>query len=233
MSDARRSTRRTRLTRAAAIGAWLTAGAPAAAPAGALELTAPPGAACEVVAMADATSLSLRCGGGLWPARLAGVAAPRPGTPLQGGEPHGDASRAAARELLLGRRVVSGRGTVYLEGRDVRLELLGRGLVQRSAAGDDGVLAAAEAAARRARRGIWSHEVWRRHQAATTRPLDLPAPVQAPAQTLGALAERLAQRTPEERRRAFDAAVAALEPADPEVGGSGDPSARSEDGEPD
>lgn len=197
--------------------AWL----PAAVPAWALELAAPPGAECEVVAVPAVTSLSLRCGGGLWPARLAGVTAPRPGGPLEGGEPHGDDSLAAVRELLLGRRVVSGRGTVYLHGRDVRLELLDRGLVQRSAAGgDDAPLAAAEAAARRARRGIWSHEVWRRHQTATTRPLDLPAPAQPAPQPLGALAERLAQRTPEERRRAFAAALAALEPADPEVGGA-------------
>ena len=180
--------------------------------------TPPPLAACVVVEVRDATDLVLRCAGGRLEVRLPGVVAPRPGPPLLGGEPYGDASVEEARRWLGGLRLVRDGRTLRAGGSDVRHELLARGLVQlaRGAAATlPAELAAAERSARQRQLGVWSHEAWRRHQSDLTLALDLPAP--PPPPPLGAVAERLARHSREERRAAFDAALAALEARPPDA----------------
>lgn len=95
--------------------------------------------------------------------RLAGIDAP------ESGQPHGDAARRALAAKLVGGWVrVEGRardqhgrllGTLWIEGRDLNAELVTEGFAW--AFGGfvpDEELVAAEAAARRSRRGLWVDE---------------------------------------------------------------------------
>jgi endonuclease YncB( thermonuclease family) len=204
--------------------AWTPGGTAPSAAATPSATAAPPGAAagetCTIAAVRDAATLSLECPGGRRERQLGGVVAPRPGPPLRGGEPFGDESVAAARTWLLHRVVTAGAEDVRLDGVDLRLGLLARGLVQlgSDAAARAPDLYAAEREARRHQLGVWSHAAWQRHQAAMREPLDLPTPEPAATPALATVANRLARRSPAERREAFAAALAALaarEPAAP------------------
>jgi endonuclease YncB( thermonuclease family) len=192
-------------------GAWLTL---AAAP---LVAAPPPAAApCRVLAVVDAAKLRLACPEGERRVALAGLHAPRPGPPQQGGEAFAAESRELAREWLTGRPVELLAWTVRLDGRDVREELLARGWVQLAAldpADEVGRrLIAAERSARAARRGLWSLAAWVRHRDSVTEPtLVPPRPPPVPAEPLGQRAARLSTQSWEERKAAFESALADLE----------------------
>ena len=196
------------VTPAAARGAVASAGAGSRAAAG---------EPCAIVAVRDAATLRVHCGAGHREVLLPGIVAPRGGGPLLGGEPFGDESRDEARRWLVGRRVVPAGDSLWLDGADVRVLLLARGLAQiarGAAARLPPALATAERSARERQLGIWSHAAWSRHQAAVTRPMDLPTPPPPQPPSLGRVAARHARHTPEQRRAAFDAAIAALDRAE-------------------
>lgn len=188
-----------------AVATALLAAAPAAAEA---ERT------CVVIGVDDAATLRLQCGGEVRTLRLASVRAPRPGTPLQGGEPYGTQGRDLVRGWFVGRRVEVGGGTVRLGGEDVRHGLLFLGIVEwtgtATAVGDTALRAAAREA-RLGSRGLWSHAAWRRHQASVREPLLVPG-VPLPAQeSIGARAARFQRKSAAERRAAFEAAIGQIE----------------------
>lgn len=191
---------------------------------------------CLVVGADDAATLRLQCGGELRALRLASVRAPRPGTPLEGGEPYGTQGRDLVRGWFVGRRVEVAGGTAKLGGEDVRRGLLALGLVEwkgAEIADADGKLRSAQREARLAARGLWSYDGWRRHQSSVREPLLIPGvPPQAREESLGIRAARLARKSAAERRAAFDAAIAQLEAqrrAEPAPSAS-QPRARKTDG---
>ena len=173
------------------------------------------GQRCQVVGADDAATLRLRCGVEPRLLRLAAVRAPRPGTPLEGGEPYGTQGRDLVRGWFVGRLVEVGGGTARLGGEDVRRGLLALGLVEWTGGATvegDAALRAAEREARLAARGLWSYAAWRRHQSSVRQPLLIPGIPPPPAEeSLGAAAARLSSRSAAERRAAFEAAVAQLE----------------------
>ncbi len=170
---------------------------------------------CLVVGADDAATLRLQCGAELRTLRLASLRAPRPGTPLEGGEPYGTQGRDLVRGWFVGRRVDVAGGTARLGGEDVRRGLLSLGLVEwkgTEAADFDGKLRSAQREARFAARGLWSYDGWRRHQSSVREPLLIPGvPPGAREESLGARAARLSRKSAAERRAAFDAAIAQLE----------------------
>jgi endonuclease YncB( thermonuclease family) len=169
---------------------------------------------CTVAAVADAATLALRCGRAERAIRLPSLRAPRPGGPHDGGEPFAAQSRELASAWLGGTEVELRGGLVYLGGLDVRWELLARGLASLDAAADPAdrtALGPAEREARAQRRGIWSHDAWRAHQAAATEPVPLPSPpLPAPRAPLAARAAHPGQPSWEQRKAAFEAAVEEL-----------------------
>ena len=183
-----------------------------------LAITATAGAraeSCLVIGADDAATLRLQCDGELRTLRLASVRAPRPGTPLEGGEPYGTQGRDLVRGWFVGRRVDVGGGTAKLGGEDLRHGLLALGLVEwkgTEAAGVDGKLRSAQREARLGARGLWSYDGWRRYQSSVREPLLIPGvPPAAPEESLGVRAARLSRKSAAERRAAFDAAIAQLE----------------------
>ncbi len=195
------------------LGIWLPAVATAllaAAPAAAAV-----GRSCVVIGADDAATLRLQCGGEVRTLQLASVRAPRPGTALQGGEPHGTRGRDLVRGWFVGRRVEVGGGTVRLGGEDVRLGLLSLGLVEWTGTArmvGDAALQAAERAARLGNRGLWSHDAWRRHQASAREPLLIPGVPPLPVEeSIGAVAARFQRKSAAERRAAFEAAIGQIE----------------------
>jgi endonuclease YncB( thermonuclease family) len=177
--------------------------------------------ACRVSAVLDTVTLRLDCGAGERVVALAGLRAPRPGPPQQGGEPYADESRALASQRLLGNRVDLAGREVRVDGVDVRRELLARGLAQlgdAAAAGESfAALLAAEREARGRRLGLWSLQAWRRHQdSATVATIVPPRPPPAAPEPLAARAARLSTESWERRKAAFDAALVALAGEPPE-----------------
>jgi endonuclease YncB( thermonuclease family) len=178
---------------------------------------------CRVVAVNDTIALRLTCAGGVRDVRLATVRAPRPGTPQLGGEPFAAESRELASGLLTGRDVMVAGGVVRHGGMDVRLELLVLGLVQLADPG--GIrqgreeLLAAEREARARHRGLWSLAAWRRHLASARQPTSLATPAPRAEEPLAARAARLSRLPWEERKAAFDAALAELAAGPPEGDG--------------
>jgi endonuclease YncB( thermonuclease family) len=178
---------------------------------------------CLVTGADDAATLRLQCQGVTRTLRLASVRAPRPGTPLEGGEPYGTDGRDLVRGWFVGRQVELAGGTVRLGGEDVRRGLLALGLVEWTAPpavdGSDRALRAAEREARLGARGLWSYDGWRRHQSSVREPLLIPGiPPLAREEPLAARAARLSRQSAAERRAAFAAAIAQLEaqrPAEP------------------
>jgi endonuclease YncB( thermonuclease family) len=170
---------------------------------------------CVVVDVIDAATLRLACAGRERTVRLPAVRAPRPGAPQQGGEPFSGESLALAAGLLRAQPVVAVAGVVLYEGEDLRRQLLALGLVQLadipSFHGAGAELRAAEREARAARRGLWSLAAWRRHQALATRPTELIAPTPRVEEPLAARAARMTRLSWEQRKAAFDAAMAELE----------------------
>ena len=200
------------LMRAIAPVALLAAGWPGPVAASA----ASPSAVCMVAGVADAVTLELRCAGETRVERLRGVRAPRPGTPHAGGEPYAAESRRQALRRLAGARIELADGVARLDGEDVRLGLLARGLaVVEPAAVDRAELAALRRAEREARSrglGAWSHAAWRALQASVTEPVPLAAPPPPPAPPpLAVRAARPGQPSWEERKAAFEAALRELE----------------------
>jgi endonuclease YncB( thermonuclease family) len=182
-----------------------------------------PSRQCGIVAVRDAATLTLRCDGRDRLVRLPGLRAPR--LPSLASDPHGEPFAARSRELaeawLRGSEVELRDGLVLLDGSDLRRDLLARGLAQletappaiasATAPGGD-PLRAAEREARAQRRGIWSHDAWLARRSAATDPVPLPSPPPPPSRpALAALAVRPGQPSWEERKAAFEAAVAELE----------------------
>ena len=170
---------------------------------------------CVVIAVTDAVTLTLRCGGRERAAPLPGVRAPRPGGPHAGGEPFAIEGRREVERWLLGAELTLRAGGAWLEGRDLRRELLARGLALLDAGEAQGAeLAALRGAEREARSrglGAWSHAAWRAHQASVTEPVPLPGGrPPPPAVPLAARAARPGQPSWEERKAAFDAAIREL-----------------------
>ena len=179
---------------------------------------APPAAPCVIASVADAVGLELQCAGGTRMERLRGLRAPRPGPPHAGGEPFAAESRRLTQEWLTGARVELADGVARLDGEDLRLGLLARGLaVVEPASLDPADLAALRRAEREARSrglGAWSHAAWRTHRASVTEPIPLAAPTPPPAPPPLALrAARPGQPSWEERKAAFEAALRELERA--------------------
>src|SRR5688500_7407715 len=113
---------------------------------------ASPPAICMVARVADGVTLELRCAGETRLERLRGVRAPRPGPPHAGGEPFAAESRREALRWLAGAPIALAGGVARLDGEDVRLGLLARGLVVvEPAAADRAELAALRFAEREAR----------------------------------------------------------------------------------
>ena len=170
---------------------------------------------CLVVGADDAATLRLQCSSELRTLRLAAVRAPRPGTPLEGGEPYGTQGRDLVRGWFVGRRVEVAGSTAKLGGEDLRRGLLALGLVEwkgAEAADVDGKLRSAQREARLAARGLWSYDGWRHHQSSVREPLLIPGALPVmPEESLGVRAARLARKSVAERRAAFDAAIAQLE----------------------
>jgi endonuclease YncB( thermonuclease family) len=205
---------RPRVMQGGRLGTWLLAVTTA------LLLAAPAAAAaneraCVVIGVDDAATWRLQCGGEVRTLQLASVRAPRPGTPLQGGEPYGTQGRDLVRGWFVGRRVEMGGGTVRLGGEDVRHGLLFLGLVEWTGTATTAGDAALQSAAREARlgsRGLWSHAAWRRHQASVREPLLVPGVPPLPAQeSIGARAARFQRKSAAERRAAFEAAIGQIE----------------------
>jgi endonuclease YncB( thermonuclease family) len=170
---------------------------------------------CVVIGVDDAATWRLQCGGEMRTLQLASVRAPRPGTPLQKGEPYGTQGRDLVRGWFVGRRVGVGGGTARLGGEDLRLGLLSLGIVEWTGTATTVGDAALQSAARQARlgsRGLWSHDAWRRHQASAREPLLVPGVPPLPAQeSIGAVAARFQRKSAAERRAAFEAAIGQIE----------------------
>jgi len=170
---------------------------------------------CVVIGVDDAATWRLQCGAEVRALQLGSVRAPRPGTPLQGGEPYGTQGRDLVRGWFVGRRVGVSGGTARLGGEDVRLGLLFLGIVEWTGTATTAGDAALQAKAREARlgsRGLWSHDAWRRHQASVREPLLVPGVPPLPAQeSIGAVAARFQRKSAAERRAAFEAAIGQIE----------------------
>lgn len=183
-----------------------------------------PPISCRIVAVEDAATFRVVCGGRPGRLRLPGVRAPVPGPSQLGGEPFADGSRRLASALLAGEEIQIERpataraSRVRLGGRDLSLLLLRSGLVFAIPEGGTRgrLLVAAERAARAARIGVWSLDAWKAHRDDATRAVDLPFPTAAPPEpTLGQRARALTDKPWEERKAAFEKAVAALEDQEP------------------
>ena len=181
-------------------------------------------ALCRITAVVDAATLRLACAGGDRMVRLDGVRAPRPGLPQEGGEPYGSDSRELARRELTGRSVVvaaaGGLKWLAVDGVDLRGPLLASGMIQTTAAGRRrlaAALLAAERSARAGQRGLWSYEAWRRHREAARSPFALVQPPPKAPESAAGRAARAGDKPWQERKAAFEAALAELERAQEEA----------------
>lgn len=181
---------------------------------------------CQIEEVEDPIIIRLRCGPTERRLRLPAIRPPRPGPPQLGGEPFAEEARQEARRWLAGVEVSLGTSprparepVIRLPGgEELAAALVRRGLVYVE---DDGSgapsvrLLSAEREARSEGRGVWSYEAWRNHREESTRGVVLPRPrPSTPRPPLAVRARKLSDKSWEERRRAFEAAMAELEEPD-------------------
>ena len=184
----------------------------------------------RVTAVVAGDALEIETARGAVVVQLLGVTAPRAGDALAGGEPHGTETVAWLRATVIGETVTLTRdaaGPRSHQGRPLRYvhlpdgRLLNELLVRQGLAAADTLrrceltprLLTLERSARAAALGMWSAEVWRRHEAgrAANRPIADPPPPPAARLSLESYVQRLGVAPWEERRAAFEEAMKELE----------------------
>jgi len=184
-----------------------------------------------VTGIVTGTQLEIGQPDGTTVVRLLGIRAPRPGSIVEGGEPHGAATLAWLASTVRGQHVVlvadgqaadrdeDGRPRRYLRMTDG--QLLNEIMVAAGIAGVDHRcdctllprLLTLERRARGRGLGMWNDRLWQRHRAGETDPVVIQTPIlRAPSQrSIEAYVRRLGVAPWVDRQRAFEEAMAELE----------------------